>query len=71
VDGLPGIELIRVLRTHLPSRPIIHMSINRSIPGIEAQVPEDVPVPREPFTADKLRAQVAAMLDGDRKQITH
>jgi hypothetical protein len=60
-----------MLRTHLPSLPIIYMSINRSTPAIEAQVPEDVAVPREPFTADELRAQVAAMFDADRKQITH
>jgi hypothetical protein len=39
-------------------------------PAIEGQLPEDVPVPREPFTADDLRAHVAAILDGDRKQIT-
>jgi hypothetical protein len=70
VDGLPGIELIRMLRTHLPSLPIIYMSINRSTFAIEARLPEDVPVPREPFTADELRAQVAAMLDGDLKQIS-
>jgi hypothetical protein len=71
VDGLPGIELIRVLRTHLPSLPIINMSINRSTLRHEAQLPEDVPIARAPFTADELRDQVAAMLDGDRKQITH
>jgi DNA-binding response OmpR family regulator len=49
VDGLPGVQLVHVVRTRLP----------------------DVPILRESFTADELRAQVAPMLDGDREQIAH
>jgi hypothetical protein len=70
VDGLPGIELIRMRHTDAPAKPSDHLYEHQPIhPAIEAQLPEDVPVPREPLTAD-VRAHVPAMLDGDRKQIT-
>jgi CheY-like chemotaxis protein len=65
VDGMPGIELIRQLRHERPTQPIIYIAnISRSSPEVEAQLPKDVPVIREPFTADELRTTVGGLLDG-------
>ena len=66
VDGMPGIELIRQLRHDRPTQPIAYIAnIGRSTPEIEAQLPADVPIIREPFTAEELRATVAPLLDGN------
>jgi DNA-binding response OmpR family regulator len=63
VSGTPGIELIYLLRTRLPNLPILYIAnIDRSTPAIEGKLPRDVPILREPFTADELRAAVAALL---------
>lgn len=65
VDGLAGIELIRQLRHDWPTLPIMYISnVGRSTPEIEAQLPADVPILREPFTAEQLRAAVGDLLDG-------
>ncbi|HEU5040846.1 MAG TPA: response regulator [Gemmatimonadales bacterium] len=65
VSGLPGIELVYVLRTRLPNLPILYIAnIDRSTPAIEAKLPRDVPILREPFTAEQLRAIVADLLAG-------
>jgi len=65
VDGLPGIDLIRQLRRDHPGQPIMYLAnIGRSTPAIEAQLPPDVPILREPFTAEELRAMVGDLLDG-------
>jgi two-component system OmpR family response regulator len=65
VDGMPGIELIRQLRHDRPEQPIAYLAnVGRSTPEIEAQLPPDVPIIREPFTADELRAAVAPLLNG-------
>jgi DNA-binding NtrC family response regulator len=67
VDGLPGTELIHLLRTRLPTLPIMYIAnIDRSTPAIEAKLPGDVPILREPFTADGLREVVARLLFGAR-----
>jgi DNA-binding NtrC family response regulator len=67
VGGLPGIELVYHLRTRLPNLPIIYIAnIDRSTPAIEAKLPRDVPVIREPFTADQLRELVGSLLAGKR-----
>jgi DNA-binding response OmpR family regulator len=59
VEGMPGVELIRQLRTKLPNLPILYMAnIGRSTPELEAQLPPGVPILREPFTAEELRAAV-------------
>jgi hypothetical protein len=50
---------------------VLSATRRRSAPETEAQLPPDVPILREPFTADELRTQVAAMLDGDGKQPIH
>jgi DNA-binding response OmpR family regulator len=63
VGGLPGIELVYLLRTKLPDLPIMYIAnIDRSTPAIEAKLPRDVPIIREPFTADELRAVVGTLL---------
>ncbi len=65
VDGMPGIDLIRQLRHDRPTQPIAYIAnIGRSTPEAEAQLPADVPILREPFTAEELRAAIAPLLDG-------
>ena len=68
VEGADGIELIHYLRKRRPDLPIIYLAnIDRSTPEAEAQLPADVPILREPFTAQGLRAAVAEQLDGKGK----
>jgi DNA-binding NtrC family response regulator len=68
VEGANGVELIQYLRKRSPDLPIIYLSnIGRSTPEAEAQLPADVPILREPFTAKDLRDVVAKMLDGKGK----
>ena len=63
VGGLPGVSLIYQLRSHLPDLPIMYIAnIDRSTPALEAKLPRDVPILREPFTADELRAMVNRLL---------
>jgi two-component system, OmpR family, response regulator len=65
VGGHPGIELAHELRARLTTLPILYLAnIDRSTPAIEAQLPADVPILREPFTADELRAIVSRLLAG-------
>lgn len=62
---VPGVKLIGVVRDRFPGLPILYIAnIDRSTPAIEAQLPPDVPIMREPFTADQLRAVVGALLSG-------
>jgi two-component system OmpR family response regulator len=66
VDGTPGIDLVRQLRHQQPTIPILYLAnIDRSTPEIESQLPPDVPILREPFTADELRAAVGPLLNGN------
>jgi DNA-binding NtrC family response regulator len=63
VSGMPGVELVYLLRTRLPDLPILYIAnIDRSTPAIESKLPRDVPILREPFTADQLRESVASLL---------
>ena len=63
VAGLPGVQLIYQLRTHRPDIPIMYIAnIDRSTPAIEAKLPRDIPIIREPFTAEQLRAMVNPLL---------
>jgi CheY-like chemotaxis protein len=65
VDGTLGIELIHQLRRDRPTQPIAYLAnVGRSSPEIESQLPADVPIIREPFTADDLRAALAPLLAG-------
>jgi CheY-like chemotaxis protein len=64
VNGLPGVELIHLLRERLPHLPIMYLAnIERSTPDIESRLPSDVPILREPFTADELLALVGLLLN--------
>jgi DNA-binding NtrC family response regulator len=64
VNGLPGIELIYLLRERLPELPIMYLAnTDRSTPAIESQLPSNVPILREPFTADELRVVVGRLLN--------
>jgi DNA-binding response OmpR family regulator len=65
VGGSNGVELIQYLRTQRPTLPIIYLAnTGRSTPEMEAKLPADIPILREPFTVENLRRTVAAMLDG-------
>ena len=64
VQGADGVELMLYLRKRKPSLPIIYLAnIGRSTPEMEAQLPPDIPILREPFTPEDLRGTVQAMLD--------
>jgi DNA-binding response OmpR family regulator len=63
VDGVPGLELIRQLRHQQPTLPILYLAtVEHSTPELESRLPPNVPILREPFTADELRAVVGALL---------
>ncbi len=65
VQGADGVELMLYLRSRKPDLPIIYLAnTGRSTPEAEAQLPRDIPIMREPFTAESLRGTVAAMLGG-------
>jgi DNA-binding response OmpR family regulator len=65
VEGADGVELVVQLRRKRPEVPIIYLANNgRSTAEIERQLPADVPILREPFTAEKLRSAVNAMFNG-------
>jgi DNA-binding response OmpR family regulator len=67
VHGLPGVELIHQLRTRLPGMPVVYIAnLGRSTPEIEARLPRDVTILREPFTADELLAAVRAFIPDQR-----
>jgi two-component system OmpR family response regulator len=67
VQGVDGISLIGRLRDYLPTLPILYLAnIGRSTPELEQQLPANVPILREPFTAEDLRGAVAKLL-GDGK----
>jgi DNA-binding response OmpR family regulator len=66
VEGIDGVGLILRLRKDRPDVPIIYLAnTGRSTPEVEASLPPDVSILREPFTAVKLRAAVKAKLDGN------
>ena len=65
VDGLAGNELVQILRGRMPHLPMMYVANTGSNPAFEATLPRDVPILREPFTADELRAMVTGLLDGD------
>jgi two-component system cell cycle sensor histidine kinase/response regulator CckA len=68
VAGADGVELIQYLRLHQPDLPIIYLANSgRSTPEVEAQLPQNIPILRQPFTAEHLRGAVATMLDGKGK----
>jgi DNA-binding response OmpR family regulator len=65
VEGTDGVELIALLRQRRPNVPVIYLAnTGRSTPEVEAKLPADVPILREPFAADVIRAAVGSVLDG-------
>ena len=63
VGGQPGVELIRDLRHRLPWLPVLYLAAqDRSSPDLERQLPKNVMILREPFSADELRAAVRPLL---------
>jgi CheY-like chemotaxis protein len=65
VVGADGVELIRRLRGNRPELPILYLAnIGRSTPELEARLPSGVPIIREPFTAEQLRAAILPLLNG-------
>jgi CheY-like chemotaxis protein len=63
VGGVAGIDLIHELREHLPKLAILYLAnTGRSTPVLEAQLPHNVPILREPFTSHQLRAAVRYLL---------
>jgi DNA-binding NtrC family response regulator len=65
VEGADGIELVVQLRRRRPEVPIVYLANGgRSTAEIERQLPADVAILRVPFTAEKLRTVVNAMLAG-------
>lgn len=63
IGGVTGIDLILELRDHLPTLAILYLAnAGRSTPEVEARLPHDVPILREPFSADQLRAAVRYLL---------
>jgi hypothetical protein len=53
------------LRQTKPELPIIHpANIGRSTPELEAQLPDGIPILREPFTAEDVRTAIRPILDG-------
>ena len=68
IGGVAGLELIHELRAELPDLPILYLANQgRSWAGLERQLPDDVPVLREPFTAVELRAVVHPLLTAGRE----
>jgi DNA-binding response OmpR family regulator len=66
VNGEVGIALLHRVRDRLPTLPILYLAnIGRSSPEIERELPPNVPILREPFTAQALRAVVNGLLDGE------
>jgi DNA-binding response OmpR family regulator len=64
VGGKVGVELIHELREQLPSLAILYLSNNgHSSSQVEGGLPHNVPVLREPFTSEELRAAVRYLLD--------
>jgi len=63
VGGVAGIDLIHELREHLPSLAILYLAnTGRSTPEVEARLPHNIPILREPFSPGQLRAAVRYLL---------
>ncbi len=63
VGGVAGVELIHQLRSYLPTVPILYLANQgRSSPELERRLPRNVPILREPFSAEELRVAVRPLL---------
>jgi DNA-binding response OmpR family regulator len=69
VQGVDGVDLIHRLRQKRPNLPILYLAnAGRSTPEVEAQLPGNVPILREPFTEQELRSAVNGLLEGKIKK---
>jgi DNA-binding response OmpR family regulator len=60
---MDGLDLIHELRERLPKLAILYLANQgRSTVEVEAQLPWDVGILHEPFTADELRSAVGPLL---------
>jgi two-component system cell cycle sensor histidine kinase/response regulator CckA len=65
VVGADGVALIHQLRQSRPELPIIYLAnIRRSTPELEAQLPADIQILREPFTAANVKTAIRPLLNG-------
>jgi DNA-binding response OmpR family regulator len=63
VGNVDGLDLILELRERLPKLAILYLANKgRSTVEVEAQLPWDVAILHEPFTADELRSAVRPLL---------
>jgi DNA-binding response OmpR family regulator len=63
IGGTDGIDLIKELREQLPKIAILYLANDgRSTRELEQQLPKDIPILREPFSGDELRAAVGSLL---------
>jgi DNA-binding response OmpR family regulator len=63
VDGVPSAGLIAKLRGLLPGVPVLYVAHpEHSTPALEARLPGDVPILRQPFSANELRVVVDSLL---------
>jgi CheY-like chemotaxis protein len=67
MPGMNGPELIRYVRQKLPTLPILYIQNKEQPPEVPAGLPADVPILREPFTAEHLLAAVQPLLQRDGK----
>jgi DNA-binding NtrC family response regulator len=66
IADVPGVELIHLLREERPDLPVIYIAnVGRSSPDIEARLPKDVPILREPFTPKQLIDLVRGLVPGN------
>jgi CheY-like chemotaxis protein len=63
VGGVPGIDLIHQLRRDYPALPILYLAnLSFTSAQIEAELPDDIPILREPFQPAEVREMVSSLL---------
>ena len=67
MPGMKGPELIRYVRAQLPTLPILYIQNQEQPPHAPPGLPANVPLLREPFTAEQLLAAVRPLLQRDGK----
>jgi two-component system OmpR family response regulator len=67
MPGMNGPELIRFVRAQLPTLPILYIKNEDQPAQVPSGLPANVPILREPFTAEQLLAAVRPLLQRDGK----
>ena len=67
MPGINGPDLIRYVRAKLPTLPILYIQNEEQPPQVPPGLPANVPILREPFTAEQLLAAVRPLLQRDGK----